>query len=450
MKRRIFLQSSLAAGALTAFGPRLVAADKAGTKYRTALIGTGWWGGNILTEALASGECRAVALCDVDTRQLDPMVERVTQLSGDRPNKYRDYRELLAKEKPEIVIVATPDHWHALPMIAAVQAGAHVYVEKPIGHTIGEGQAMVRAARATGRTVQVGTHRRVSPHVTSGREFIRSGKVGQIGMVRCFVHTGGSGPETPTATQPVPPELDWELWCGPAPLRPYNGGDPQKPNWSSRGIHPRAWRQYLDYANGTLGDWGVHWLDLVLWCTDQKWPRRVFSTGGRPIKGPPVLTPQSQTTDAPDHQVAQFAFDNMTVEWESRQFAGNNAEKGEAVGCYFYGTKGTFHLAWRKGWTFYPVNNDPVVTEEARLNEPDAQNIKQLWADFLDAIKTGRRPISDIEEIHRATNCVLLGNLSLKLGRSVEWDGAKEMIVGDPAANKLLRRDYRKGWIYPT
>src|SRR5438128_9363633 len=139
---------------------------------------------NILRVAMESAESKVVAMCDVDENQLNPAVAEVEKLSGDRPKKYKDYRELLEKEKPEIAIVATPDHWHPLVMIAAVKAGAHVYVEKPIGHTIKEGRAMVIAARQTGKTVQVGTHRRVSPHNVSGREFIRSGNLGKIGMAR--------------------------------------------------------------------------------------------------------------------------------------------------------------------------------------------------------------------------------------------------------------------------
>ena len=239
MNRRSFLQTTLAAGTLATLHVR--SADKSGRKYRTALIGAGWWGGNILGEAMASGQCEIVGICDVDQRALDPTVEKVTKLSGGQPRKYRDYRELLAKEKPEIVIVATPDHWHALPTIAAVKAGAHVYVEKPTAHTIGESQAMVKAARATNRVVQVGTHRRTSPHLVKARELIRSGKVGKIGMIRCHLNAGGTGPETPLPTQAVPPELDWEMWCGPAPLRPYNGGDPRFPDQGAgtRGIHPR-------------------------------------------------------------------------------------------------------------------------------------------------------------------------------------------------------------------
>jgi predicted dehydrogenase len=453
MNRRAFLHRTLAASALSTFSFNLRAADKAGRKYRTALIGAGWWGGNIVGEAMASGQCEIVGVCDVDQRALDPSVEKITKLCGDQPRKYRDYRELLAKEKPEIVIVATPDHWHALPTIAAVKAGAHVYVEKPTAHTIGESQAMVKAARAHQRVVQVGTHRRASPHTNRAREFIRSGKVGPIGMIRCFVDTNGTGPEKALPTVPVPPELDWDLWCGPAPLRPFNGGDPRSPEVGSgaRGIHPRGHRQYLDYANGTLGDWGIHWFDQVLWITGEKAPKRIFSTGGRPIKGPPVFTPNEQTSDAPDHQTVTFAFDQFTVAWESRQFAGHNAEKGENAGAYFYGTKGTFHLGWRQGWTFYPANDgEPVLHEDAKLNQPDGQNIRELWADFLDAIKTERRPLSDIEEGHRSTVCSLLGMISYKVGRSLEWDSARERIIGDDAANKLLRRAYRKGWEYPS
>lgn len=451
MNRRSFLRSSLAVSTLAALPFSIRAADKAGArKFRTALIGCGWWGNNILREAMASGACEIVALCDVDSRQFEATLAGVRSGTGDAPKTFKDYREMLAQAKPEIVIVGTPDHWHALPMIAAVKAGAHVYVEKPIGHTVMEGRAMVNAARAAGRVVQVGTHRRISPHNVSGREFIRSGKVGDIGMVRCFVHYGG-GPEKARPTVAVPKELDWDMWCGPAPLRPFNGGDPRENSGASRGgIHPRGFRNYLDYANGTLGDWGIHWLDQILWVTEEKYPKRIYSAGGRPIAGPVVNTPQEQTTDAPDHQLATFSFEKFDVQWEHRRFAGNNTDKGENVGCYFYGTKGIFHMGWQKGWTFYPTDaKQSVVTEEPRLNAPDSQNIKELWADFLHAIRTGTKPVSDIGEVHLSTNMALLGMLSLKLGRSIEWDGAKERIVGDDAANKLLRRDYRKGYEYP-
>jgi predicted dehydrogenase len=446
LSRRHFLKTSATAGLALSAIP--ISGDDSPTgRYRTALIGCGWWGNNILGEAMASGQCRIVGLCDVDERFLTRTVERVKDKSGDVPKPYRDYRELLDAERPEICIIATPDHWHALQMIAAVKAGAHVYVEKPISHTVREGRAMVKAARETGRVVQVGTHRRVSPHNLSGRDFIRSGRVGRIGMIRAFVHYGG-GLEKPRKNVEPPKGLDWEMWCGPAPLRPFNG-DPNNP-WSG-GIHPRGFRSYLDYANGTLGDWGIHWMDQILWITGEKWPTKVSSIGGRPIKGPPVLTREEQTSDAPDHQIAYFKFTEFDVTWEHRQFAGNNAEKGESVGVYFYGTEGTFHMGWQKGWTFYPVDaGKPLIHEDPKLGQPDDQNIKELWADFLKAIKTGARPVCDIEEIYRSTNVSLLGMLSYKLGRSLEWDGEKEVIIGDTEANQHLSREYRQPWKYPT
>lgn len=435
--RRSFLASSLAAGATLAATPLVLGADKS-KRYRTALIGTGWWGMNILGEAVASEQCQVVALCDVDDRQLAAAEEKLRPLTSDQPKRYKDYRELLEREKPEICIVATPDHWHPLIMIAAVQAGAHVYVEKPIGHTILEGRAMVNAARDTQRVVQVGTHRRVSPHNVSGREFLRSGKAGKIGMVRSFVHYPG-GPERPTPNAEVPEGLNWDMWCGPAPKRPYNPA-----------IHPKGFRNFLDYANGTLGDWGIHWMDQILWWTDEKWPRKISTVGGRHIKGPPINDGKVQTTDAPDTQVTIFEFESFTATWEHRQYAANNAEHTN-VGCYFYGTNGTFHMGWEDGWTFFSAfDKNKTEHQDPQLHKPDNQNIKELWADFLDAIAKNRRPVCDIEIAHRSTNMSLLGMLSLKLGRSLAWDGDKEQIVDDDEANQHLRREYRDPWKYPV
>jgi predicted dehydrogenase len=414
----------------------ILGADKA-KKYRTALIGCGWWGTNILNEAMAAGAAKVVGLCDPDPNALETCAEHVKDESGDEPRPYKDFRELLDKEKPEIVIIATPDHWHALATIAALKAGAHVFVEKPTGHTILESRAMLNAARAAGRTVQVGLHRRIGPHHVSGMKFLKDGKAGKVGMVRVFVH-GEGGKESPLANAAPPKGMDWDLYCGPAPERPFN-----------RKIHPGGWRNFLDFANGTLGDWGVHWLDQVMWWTDEKAPRRVFSSGGRPIAGPPILTKTEQTTDAPDYQVAVYEFESFTAIWEHRKFAGNAAEKHK-LGCYFYGSKGTFHMGWRDGWTFYPADaKGEVIREKAQLQEPDGHNLKLLWADFLDAIARNRPPTSDIEIAHRSTCLSLLGMLSLKLGRGIRWDGAKEQIVEDTEANRLLSRKYRAPWEYP-
>jgi predicted dehydrogenase len=314
-------------------------------------------------------------------------------------------------------------------MIAAVKAGADVYVEKPISHTIHEGTAMVKAARNTGRVVQVGTHRRVSPHNISGMKFLKEGKAGKIGMVRSFVHYGG-GPGQVTPDSDIPEGLDWNMWCGPAPMRPFN-----------KRIHPKGFRRFLDYANGQLGDWGIHWTDQILWWTNEKHPKTVSSTGARHIL--------ADNTDCPDTQVVTFEFDSFTATWEHRLYAANNAEKHN-LGCYFYGTKGTFHMGWLDGWTFYPSNQrEQIIHEDPQLNAPDSQNIKELWADFLKCIKDRSRPVCDIEIGHRSTTMSLLGMLSMKTGRSVAWDGPNQKILNDPEANKLLKRKYRSPWKYP-
>ncbi|CAN5881228.1 Gfo/Idh/MocA family oxidoreductase [soil metagenome] len=443
--RRSFAHTT-AAGLAVAAAPGLLLGARADKPYKTALIGTGWWGTNILREAIGSGRCKVVGLCDVDENQLDTCASAIGGLTADQPKRYKDYRELLETEKPDICIVATADHWHPLITIDACKAGADVYVEKPIGHTVLEGKAMVKAAREHDRRVQVGTHRRVSPHNVSGMEFLKSGQAGKIGMVRAFVHYGG-GPEQPSDNQEPPDGLDWEMWCGPAPLRPFN---PK--------IHPKGFRNFLDYANGTLGDWGIHWMDQILMWTDEPAPRSIYSTGGRPIAGPAIHDGDRQTTDAPDHQLATFEFEGFSVSWEHRKFAGNNAEKthpGQAVGCYFYGTEGTFHMGWLDGWTFYPANAKKApIHVEAQLHEPDQQNIRELWADLLASIDDrengGKRlPVCDIEIGHRSTNMSLLGMLSWKLGRSIAWDHDRHEIAGDPEANALLKREYRGPWQYP-
>lgn len=435
--RRRFIEST-AAAAFAGTSPFIRAESKSGKKYRTALIGSGWWGMNILRVALEDGNCEVVALCDVDADQLEISADQVEGITGKTPKMYRDYRELLEKENIEVAIISTPDHWHALQTIACVEAGAHVFVEKPTGHTIQESRAMVNATKKSGRIVQVGLHRRIGPHHVSGMKFLKDGRAGKIGMVRMFAH-GGGGPEKPTPNEEVPSNLDWDLYCGPAPLRPYN-----------RRIHPGGFRHFLDFANGTLGDWGVHWLDQVLWWSDEKYPKSVHCIGGRPIKGKAVLNEKEQTTDAPDHQVATYEFENFTAVWEHRRFAGNATEKSK-VGCYFYGTKGIFHMGWRDGWTFYPVKGNDIVHEDPQFdNVKDGHNVLLLWKDFMQSIQEGRKPVADVEIGHLSTNLSLLGMLSWKLGRSIQWDGTAEKIIGDEAANKLLRREYRGDWKYPV
>ena len=204
--RRRFLKTSAAATAASFAATPLLAAP--GKKYRTAIIGAGWWGMNILRDAMAHGQCKVVGICDVSEQTREVSAEEITDLNGDQPRKYNDFREMLGKEKPEIVIIATPDHWHALPAIAAIEAGAHVFLEKPTAHTVEESRAILNAARAAKRVVQVGLHRRIGPHHVEAMKFLKSGKVGKVGQVRLFV-TGGGGKGNPRRTV----QRRWE-WIG--------------------------------------------------------------------------------------------------------------------------------------------------------------------------------------------------------------------------------------------
>jgi hypothetical protein len=192
--------------------------------------------------------------------------------------------------------------------------------------------------------------------------------------------------------------------------------------------------------NGQLGDWGIHWMDQILWWTEETHPKSVYSTAGRFVR--------QDSTDAPDTQIVAYEFETFSATWEQRHYAGHNAEQ-HLIGAYFYGTEGTYHMGWRDGWTFYPVKKgEKVIHVEPQLNDPDGQNIKELWADFLDAIRSKRRAVRDIEIGYRATAAALLGMVSWRLGRSVRWDGKN--CPGDAAANKLLRRAYRKPWKHPA
>ncbi|MDR3111476.1 MAG: Gfo/Idh/MocA family oxidoreductase [Planctomycetaceae bacterium] len=431
ISRRSFLSASvLTAASATLPTPAIFGAEK-NKKYQVALVGTGGMGNANLGAAISTKTVETVALVDVDRGRRELSFESVKKSTGLEAKLFNDHREMLEEVKPEIVIVATPEHWHPLITIDACKAGAHVYVEKPVSHTINEGIAMVKTARETGRTIQVGTHRRCSPAGIAAKKYIKEGNIGQIGMVRAFVHyTAWGGKDVPTPDTPTPEGLDWDRWCGPAPLIPFNSK-----------IHPGGFRQFLNYGTGQLGDWGTHWMDMILWVMDdqEQYPSTVSSTGGRFI--------WRDNTDAPDTQSALYKFDKYMVEWEHRCYAGNAPEK-ENIGVYFYGTKGTVHIG-DGNWSVFK-SQDKNANPETPDTPKNEGNLQVSWRNFIESIENGQKPICDIEYGHRATTMTLLGMLALKLGRNVRWDGEKQTIPNDPEAVKLMSREYRAPWKYPS
>ena len=366
------------------------------------------------------------------------------QVSKKTPRTYTDYREMLKERDLDIVIIVTPDHWHALAMIDAVKSGADVWVQKPISVDVVEGQAMLAAARKYKRVVQVGLQRRSTPHLVRARDrVIREGRLGTIGLVdiHCYYHMRATA--NPPDTAP-PDYLDYEMWTGPAPMRPYNSL-----------VHPRSWRAFNEYGNGIVGDMCVHMLDMVRWMMDLGMPARISSSGG-------ILVDKKSKANITDTQSATFDFGNLQVVWSHRSY-GDAPDPAYPWGATFYGDKGTLR-AGVMGYDFTPIAKGeapihedvtyeyeqfPEDRTEKDLERHVAPAIRAHMKDFLSCISSRKTPVADIEQGYMSTTACILANLSMRLGRSLEWDHAKGVVVRDDEANRLLRRPYRAPWVHP-
>jgi len=446
MNRRTFLRASAAGLALSAVGSH--AAELVGRKpKRVALIGTGWYGKSALFRLLQIAPVEVVALCDVDKRMLAEAAEMVAarQVSKKKPRTYGDYRKLLQNEELDIVQVSTPDHWHALAMIAAVKAGADVYVEKPIGVDVVEGQAMLAAARKYKRVVQVGMQRRSTPHVVEARDkIIREGKLGKIGLVEvyCYYHMRARG--NPPDTEP-PDHFNYDMWTGPAPMRPYNSL-----------VHPRSWRAFMEYSNGILGDMCVHMLDMVRYTLDLGWPKRISSSGG-------ILVDKNSKANITDTQTVTFDYEDLPIIWQHRSWGDPPNSKYHPWGATYYGDKGTLWLNVHgydfvpRGGRGKPIHVDvlyeyekyPEDRTEKDLERHVAAALRRHWLNFLAAIATRGKPVSNIEEGYISAACCILANMAMQLGRTLTYDPRKGRVVGNKEANRLLRRPYRRPWVHP-
>jgi len=444
MHRRDFLKQSAAAFAVANLP--VYAQQLADMKKRVGLIGTGWYGKTDLLRLIQVAPVEVVSLCDVDRKMLAEAAEIVStrQLSKKKPRTYSDYRAMLKERDLDIVIIVTPDHWHALPMIEAVKSGMDVWVQKPISVDIVEAQGMLAAARKYKRIVQVGMQRRSTPHLVRARDrVIGEGRLGTIGLVEIYCYYHMRATQNPPDTQP-PEYLDYEMWTGPAPMRPYNSL-----------VHPRSWRAFMEYGNGIVGDMCVHMLDMVRWMLDLGMPKRVSSSGG-------ILVDKASKANITDSQTATFDFGDLQVVWTHRTY-GDPPDPRYPWGATFYGDKGTLKASVMS-YDFVPTGKDqtpihedvtyeleqfPEDRTEKDLERHVAPAIRAHMKNFLECIASRGTPVADIEQGYMSAAACILANLSMKLGRTLQWDHAKGVVIDDPEANTLLRRPYRAPWVHP-
>lgn len=434
ISRRGFLKSSLAALASFEIARQGVigGVGSAGANFKltVALIGVGGMGMTHLRNMMRfrdEGKVNIAAVCDVDENRLEAAYNELAGAAA----AYKDYRYILERKDVDAVLIATPDHWHAVQTVHACECKKHVYVEKPACVTIAEGRAMVNAARKNKVAVQVGAQGRTAKGAWYTCRAIRNGIVGKVSKVTCWHY------ENPVDTNPIPdsepPEgLDWDLWLGPLPWRPFN-----------RRYHPANFRWFLEIGGGQIRDRGAHQFSTILWCmkADNQVSFTVEATGTPPPKG---------LWDCPVTMKVVYEFKNpdWTLIWEQ---PGNKVGKTE-FGNVFWGENGHLVLEWEGGYK--PANPEainfkipPGGEEVYRTDEYEDFNMNHK-ADWFKAIREGHlRPAVDIEIGYRTAALCILGNLSYVLGRKLVWDGEKERIVNDEYANRLLERPQRYPYV---
>jgi predicted dehydrogenase len=446
ISRRRFLQTASASLALSALGAEGVELVNQKPK-RVGLIGAGWYGKSDLWRLVQVAPVEIVSICDPDKNMLAEAVEIASQRqrSKKQPRPYADYRELLNEKDLDIVLIGSPDHWHALQAIAAIESGADVYLQKPISVDVLEGEAILAAARKHQRVVQIGTQRKSTPHLIEAKKRVVDagllGKIGHVDMCCYFPMRANGNPPV----EPVPAFLDYELWTGPAPLRPYDGLP-----------HKRWWRTFMEYGNGIMGDMCVHMLDTARWMLGLGWPRRVSSSGG-------IFVQKEGKSNIADTQSAVFEFEHFNCNWQHRSW-GLAPDPDYPWALFIHGEKGVLKASTMRA-DFIPHDKaaepihfecvfekekfpEDVTEKDIELNAAPATRLHML--DFLAAIASRGRPIADVEQGHISTASCILANVAMKLGRPLSYDPAKRDIPADSEAAKLLARPYRAPWVRPA
>jgi len=426
--RRSFLNSAAAVGFTTNLFTGQVRG--ANDKIQAAFIGMGKMGRGNLGHAMKQENLVPVAVCDVFPRNLDWAVAMADKNPhGAKVRAIRDFREIIADKSIDVVNISTPDHWHAYMTVEACKAGKDVYVEKPICVTVEEGQQMVKAARKYNRVVQAGTMQRSQPHYQELTRRIREGLIGDVTYVRTGNH-GYIPPEgigAPPDSEP-PAGLDWDLWLGPAPKRPFNanrfGVDPADKYFSN-------FRWFWDYAGGMMTDWGIHLLDIVQMAFDEAMPTVVTALGQKRY-----LTDNRET---PDTLEAMYEYPKFIATYENRY--GNNASPFPYGNTAFHGSKGTLYCD-RSGYKVIPLKDSGL--QEIYVKSTGGGNDAH-WKNFLECVKSRQKPISDIEVCHKSTTTCLLANVALRSKLRLDWDPATEKLAQSDA-RKYLSREARKPW----
>jgi predicted dehydrogenase len=413
LHRRDFLAASAASLAALSAATYAGAADRPNEKIVLAVMGVHGRGKGLLKGFSGFEDVEIAYVCDPDSNIIPEALKSLDKRHTREPKVEKDFRRALEDKAVTALAIAAPDHWHAPATIWACQAGKHVYVEKPASHNLREGCLMVEAARKHDRVVQLGTQRRSGAHFQSAAEFVRSGKLGKVPFARTWI--AGNRPSIGHKEDgPVPAGVDYDLWLGPAPERPFNANR----------FHYN-WHWNWDYGTGELGNNGIHALDVVRMVAGLDTPQRITCSGGK------YFYDDDQQT--PDTIVAAFDFPGTCVTWEHRLWSKTRGEDGWIT---LYGEKGTL-IFDKNGW--HVIDGVEASDKEAPIETPHLRN-------FLDCVKSGKRSNADIEEGHKSTRLCHLGNIAYRVGRALRFDAKTETIVDDAEANKLLGRSYRKGY----
>ncbi len=419
LSRRRFLATS--AVALTA-AEYAGAADQPNERVRVAVMGGRIRGKFHLSAFGQQPNTTVTHLVEPDANLIPDALKVYAKHQKNTPAVEPDIRKLLELPDVDVLVVAAPDHWHALATVWACAAGKHVYCEKPASHNLIEGRRMVDAARKHKRVVQIGTQRRSAAHVIAAREFVAAGKLGKIPFARSWI-AGNRKPIGTTKATPIPKGVDFDLWRGPAAMVPFHANR----------FHYN-WHWFWDMGTGEIGNNGIHGLDVARYVLGLDAPTRVTASGGKY-----VFDDDQQT---PDTMLAAFDFPGCTVAWEHRTWSKNDADlEGESFGISLHGEKGTM-IFDSKGWH---VRGMDGVTEKA-VGGFDTGHVKN----FLDTIRGDAKLTADVEEGHKSTRLCHLGNIAFRVGRVVNFDGKTETITGDKEATALLGREYRKGFELPA